>query len=149
MSGVLAHAVAFRAKLFTSLNRAHCGLRCLSHQKRQRRQQLWQTLHTEPKQLTIQGSKLRQLSRRRCDAKVKIEISFAYSLKLISNIRPMFRCVYRRLMRFCAPHCLNTRDSHFLHSYSLSMLSKDMFTKWRVTARQHEVIDAKQSTEHE
>ena len=40
--------------------RVHCGLRCLLHQ-RQRRQELRQTLHTQPEQLAIQGSKLRQL----------------------------------------------------------------------------------------
>ena len=45
----------------------------------------------------------------------------------------------------CAPHCLNTRDSHFVHSYRLLMLSKDMFSKWRVTARQHNVIDVNQA----
>ena len=50
----------FHSKLIHLINRVHCGLRCLSHQQRQRRQQLWQTLHTQRKQLTIQGSKLRQ-----------------------------------------------------------------------------------------
>ena len=43
------------------IDRVHCGLRSLSHQQRQRRQQLWQTLHSQPEQLTVQGSKLRQL----------------------------------------------------------------------------------------
>ena len=49
------------SQLVHLINRAHLGLRCLSHQQRQRCQQLWQTLHTQPKQLTIQGSKLRKL----------------------------------------------------------------------------------------
>ena len=43
------------------INRIHCGLRYLSHQQRQRHQQLWQTVHTQPEQLTVQGSKSRQL----------------------------------------------------------------------------------------
>ena len=46
------------SQLVHLINRAHRGLRCLSQP--QRCQQLWQTLHTQPKQLTIQGSKLRK-----------------------------------------------------------------------------------------
>ena len=51
----------FPSQLVHFVGRVHSGLRCLSHQERQRRQQLWQTLHTQPEQMTVQGSKLRQL----------------------------------------------------------------------------------------
>ena len=34
------------SQLIHLINRDHCCLRCLSHQQRQRCQQLWQTLHT-------------------------------------------------------------------------------------------------------
>ena len=53
----------FPSQLVDCIYCVHGGLQCLSHQQRHRCQQLWQTLHTEPKQLTIQGLKLRQLRR--------------------------------------------------------------------------------------
>ena len=46
----------------------------------------------------------------------------------------------------CAPHCLNTRDSYFSHSYKLLILSKTCFPNGEsVTARQHEIIDVNQA----
>ena len=84
------------------INRVDWGLRCLSHQQRQRRQQLWQTLHTQPEQLTIQGSKLRKLKWWDLGFLVSASmwwrgdgrnISFAYSVKLIANPHHVLVCL--------------------------------------------------------
>ena len=127
------------SKLVHIVNRVHCGLRCLS-QQRQRRQQLWQTLHTQPEPLTVQGSKLR---RRRRDGKVTIEISFAYSVKLISNTHHVLVCLSWACVAR-APHCVNTRDSQVPPIQIVDAI-KDMFSKLRATARQQEVNNINQT----
>ena len=69
------------------------------------------------------------LSRRRCDGKVKIEISCVFSEFIVG------------LCDLCAALI---RDSHF-PCVQMVIAVKNMFSKWRVTARQHEVIDVNQA----
>ena len=83
------------------------------------------------------------LSRRRCDDKVMIEISFAYSVRLISDPHHVLVCLSLACV-VRAPHSVNTRDSQVHHSYRLLMLSKTCSPN-AVTARHYEVINIYQT----